>query len=131
MEVDTANIQTRKPSKQLTDKERDQLRKEGKCFRCCQKGHMACECPGCSQSNAHTPSIASTHMIETTDSTTAVEVTPDDSVSNAPIVRATVIKPRLTHAQQIAVLEEEMSDEECSNYLDSHDMEMDFYNVEL
>ena len=46
MEVDSTNTQTWEPFKHLTDEERDQLRKDGKCFRCRQKGHMARECPG-------------------------------------------------------------------------------------
>ena len=66
-----------------------------------------------------------------TDSATTVEVTPDNLVSNAPAVRTTTIKPKLMHAQKIAALKEEMSNEEHSTYLDSHDMGMDFYNVEL
>jgi hypothetical protein len=36
-------IQTKKPPK-LTDKERELCRKEGKCFRCREKGHMSRQC---------------------------------------------------------------------------------------
>jgi hypothetical protein len=33
------------PLKKLSDTERDQLRREGKCFRCRQRGHMSRDCP--------------------------------------------------------------------------------------
>ena len=131
MEVDATNIQNCEPFKKLTKDECKQLQKEGKCFRCHQKGHMAHECLGRSQTSSHTPSTVSACTTMTTDSTTTVKVTPDHSVSNAPVVCTTTVKVKLTHAQQIAVLEEEMSDEECSTYLDSCDMETDFYSVEL
>ncbi|KDQ06539.1 hypothetical protein BOTBODRAFT_181505 [Botryobasidium botryosum FD-172 SS1] len=35
------------PLPRLTDDLRDQLRREGSCFRCRQQGHMARECPNC------------------------------------------------------------------------------------
>ena len=34
-----------RPLKKLTDAERDQLRREGKCFRCRQVGHISSQCP--------------------------------------------------------------------------------------
>jgi hypothetical protein len=33
------------PLKKLSDAERDQLRREGKCFRCRTRGHMSRDCP--------------------------------------------------------------------------------------
>lgn len=131
MEVDAINTQNREPFKKLTNDECKQLQKEGKCFRCHQTGHMARECPGRPQLTTCTPTNVSMRTTETTNSATAVEVTPDDSVSNAPVIHTMTTKVKLTCAQQIAALEEEMSDEERGTYLDSHDMESDFYNVEL
>lgn len=129
MEVDTTNVQNREPFKKLTDDKHEQLQKEGKCFRCHQKGHMAHECPGCTQPNSCPSTTISTRTTTMTDSTTVVEVTPDDSVSNVPVVCTTTVKLKLTHTQQIAKIEEEMSNDERSTYLDSRDMELDFYNV--
>lgn len=128
MEVDAANVQPQTPFKKLTDKERAQYRKEGRCFRCRQKGHMAKECTGRrSQSSSPTPSSVSARS--TTDSATVVDIAPDDSVSNTPTARVTTVAPKLTWAQQIAKIEEEMSDEEWSTYLVACDMDSDFYSV--
>src|ERR1700761_5149824 len=55
---------------------------------------------------------------------------PPRQLSNAPTARATTVVPKLTRAQQIAAIEEEMSDEERSAYLDAREMDQDFYNVE-
>ena len=63
-------------------------------------------------------------------SDTAVNIMPDDSVSNAPAARVATVIPKLTRAQQIAKIEEEMSNDERSTYLDARDMDQDFYNVE-
>ena len=63
-------------------------------------------------------------------SDTAVELTPNDSASNAPAVQTTTTSTKLTQAQQIAKLKEEMDDEERNAYLNAHDMETDFYNAE-
>ena len=64
-----------------------------------------------------------------TDLTTAVNVTPDNLVSNAPTVHAAMVTPKLTWAQQIVKIEEEMSNEERNVYLDTREMDTDFYNV--
>ena len=66
----------------------------------------------------------------TNDSATIVDVTPNNSISNAPAACAITTVPKLTRAQQIAKLEEEMSDDERSSYLDAREMDQDFYNVE-
>ena len=42
----------------------------------------------------------------------ATELTPNDSASNAPTVQTTTVNAKLTQAQQIAKLKEEMDDEE-------------------
>ena len=129
MEVDSSTTQTREPFKRLTDDERDQLRKEGKCFRCRQKGHMAHECLGRPLLTPHTPTNVSARTTTTTDDTTAVEVTPDDSVSNAPTARAVAVASKLTKAQQILAIEESMDEEERGAYLDACNMGEDFYSV--
>ena len=41
--------------KKLTDAERDQLRREGKCFRCRQRGHMSRDCPKVSKNGMSQP----------------------------------------------------------------------------
>ena len=92
---------------------------------------MVRECPGRPPLAPRVPTIVSARTTTTNDSTTAVEVTPDDLVSNVPTVQTTVVKDKLTRIQKIAALEEEMSDDEQSAYLDPHNMESDFYNVEL
>ena len=126
MEVDATT--TRTPFKKLTDDEREQYRKEGRCFRCRQKGHLARECAGRPPQIPPTP--PSTVSARTTnDTAAAVNLTPDDSVSNAPAARATTITAKLTLAQQIAKLEEQMSDDERSAYLDARLMDSDFYDV--
>ena len=65
----------------------------------------------------------------TSDSITAVNITPDNLASNASTARVVTIAPKLMHAQQIAKIEEEMDDEERSAYLDARDMDWDFYGV--
>ena len=87
---------------------------------------MARECPG-HPSNAPTQS---TTARSTTESDTAIKLTPNDSASNVPAVQTTMVNAKLTRAQQIAKLEEEMDDEEWNAYLDARDMEADFYNAE-
>ena len=128
MEVDSTAAQTREPFIWLTNEECDQLRKEGKCFRCRQKGHMACECPG-HPPTSRTPTNVSARTTTTTNSTTVVEVTLDDSVSNAPAIRVTAVEPKLTKAQQIMAIKESMDEEERRAYFNARDMGEDFYSV--
>ena len=90
MEVDAT--QTHTPFAKLTNKERVQFRKEGCCFRCRQKGHLARECPG-RPPNSPTPS---TTARSTTESDTAVKLTPNDSASNTPTVRTITVNTKLT-----------------------------------
>lgn len=51
--------------RKLTDKERDQLAKEGKCFRCRETGHIAVNCP----KNSGTRQIRATEAISDSAST--------------------------------------------------------------
>ena len=90
---------------------------------------MARECPGHSPPTSRTPTNVLARTTNATDSTTAVEVTPDDSVSNVPVVRTTTVESKLTKAQQILAIEESMDEEERRAYLDARDMGEDFYSV--
>ena len=125
MDVDTAAAapQVQLPFKKLTDEERVQFRKEGKCFRCRQKGHMARECPG------RAPRLDSTQAVCTSETTPAEGSKPADQEPTT-TARVTTVGPKLTKAQQIAVIEESMDDEERGAYLDARDMGQDFYDVE-
>ena len=128
MEVDAATTQPQTPFKKLTNNECEQYHKEGRCFQCHQKGHMAWECAGRHPQNPSSPP-STTLVCAMSDSTTVVNVAPSNLVSNAPTVHVTMAIPKLTRAQQIARIEEEMSDEERSAYLDMRDMDLDFYGV--
>ena len=103
MDVDSATTSQCTLCKKLMDKEREQYCKEGQCFSCCQKGHMACECSG------RSPSLALVHSMNNL--TMAIETTPNSSASNVPTACVTTIMPKLTRAQQITKLEEEMCQE--------------------
>ena len=108
MDVDATTI----PFQKLTDAEQEKFRKEGHCFCCCEKGHMAKNCP----------------KNKTTKATTA-EVTTEPTNTNPPVpsVNATT----LTKAQQIRALEDAMTEEERGEYLDQRDGGEDFYNAGL
>ena len=90
---------------------------------------MARECPGRPSPNSHTPTNVSAWTTNTNDSNTAVEVTPNDSVSNTSTICTTAVEPKLTKAQQIMAIEESMNEEEQGAYLDARDMGEDFYSV--
>ena len=125
MDVDTAAAapQVQLPFKKLTDEERVQFCKEGKCFRCRQKGHMARECPG------RALRLDSTQAVRTSETTPAEGSKPVDQEPTT-TARVTTVGPKLTKAQQIVVIEESMDDEERGAYLDARDMGQDFYDVE-
>ena len=118
MEVNGMTI----PFQKLTDEERIQYHKEGQCFRCRQEGHMASRCP----KNANRPNTTNAWET-TTDNTNAPP-------SNIPIVATTTttttppptITLKLTCAQCIRAIEEEMDKEERGAYLNARDMGKDF-----
>ena len=113
MEVDNATGQIN--FKKLTPEERQQLAKEGRCFRCRLQGHMARDCPKNSNRNFNS------NARETT----------TESKTNDPSPKSTAppTTPKLTKAQQICALEEAMEDEERAAYLDSRDMGADFWSA--
>ena len=90
---------------------------------------MARECPGRSPSTLRTLTNVSVRTTNTDDSTTAVDITPDDSISSAPVAHVTTVEPKLTKAQQILAIKESMDEEERGAYLDARDMGEDFYSV--
>ena len=84
--------------------------------------HMACNYP--KNLTPQTPTIQ-------TNKTMPMEnAKPVDQNPPAVVCMAMTKAWKLMHTQQIAQLEEEMSDEEQSAYLDACDMGMDFYDVE-
>jgi hypothetical protein len=105
MDVDATTI----PFQKLTDADREKYRKEGHCFRCREKGHMARNCP---KNNK-----AAIKMTDVPTSTLPVTPTP----------MANVVK--LTKAQQIQALEDAMTDDERGEYLDTRDGREDFYDA--
>ena len=94
--------------KKLTPEEHTQLAKEGRCFRCCLQGHMACNCP------------KNTNNTQTNTQTKVRETTTDKLAATT---------PKLTKAQQIRALEESMAEEERVEYLDARDMGQDFWSA--
>jgi hypothetical protein len=121
MDVDAANVTQ---FKKLTPKERAQLAKEGRCFRCRLQGHMARNCPKNTNYNNSTTWTIRTNetpaMIKT--STPATVPTTQPSAPSTPA-------NKLTCAQQIRNIEEAMDDEERSEYLDARDMGQDFWSA--
>ena len=128
MEVDGTTI----PFQKLTDEERVQYRKEGRCFRCRQQGHMASRCPK-NANRPNNPNVRETTTTSTNTTTTDINNT-NAPTSNVPIVATTTttptpppnITPILTRAQRIRAIEEEMDEEERGAYLDARDMGEDF-----
>ena len=114
MEVDNATGQTN--FKKLTPEERQQLAKEGRCFRCRLQGHMARDCPKNSNRNLNAR--------ETTTNDRSTKPAPKE-----PTITNTTTSTKLTRAQQIRALEEAMEDEERAEYLDARDMGSDFWSA--
>jgi hypothetical protein len=127
MDVNSVNIISN--FKKLTDEEQAKYCAEGRCFRCRVQGHMARNCPknvntqntmNCPNTNVQTAST-STNMPPLTN------ITP----SAQPPAHSALPPPSLSRAQQICALEEQMEDEERSNYLDTRDMGEDFCTARL
>ena len=112
MDVDTTTATTN--FKKLTPEECTQLAKEGRCFMCHLQGHMAHHCPKNQNTNPHINKVGDT--TKTTPTTTKPTTTPPDTM-------------KLTCAQQICTIKEAMEEEECSQYLNSRDMGMDFWSA--
>ena len=99
----------------LTPEERNQLAKEGRCFRCRLQGHLARNCP----KNMAPPAKAR----ETTPSPDKTTPTPDSAPAPPPKDN------KLTRAQKIRALEAEMEEEEHAQYMDNRDMGEDFWSA--
>ena len=108
MDIDATTI----PFQKLTDANQEKYQKEGRCFRCREKGHMSCNCPKNDKATIKTTTTTSTP-------TTPVLATP------TPMTNAI----KLTRAQQIRALEDAMTDEERGEYLDACDGGEDFYDA--
>ena len=126
MEVDGTTI----PFQKLTDEERIQYRKEGRCFRCCQQGHMASRCP--KNENWNNAKQTTTNARESTTTTpTTTTTTTTTTVPSTTTNTMLTPGPKLTRAQQIRAIEEEMDEDERGAYLDARDMGEDFCSAEL
>ena len=125
MEVDGVTI----PFQKLTDEEHIQYRKEGRCFRCRQQGHMASRClknaNRTTNSNARTTTTTSTNTT-TTDTNAPTPNVPIVATTTTTPTLTTTTTPKLTRAQRIRAIEEEMDEEERGAYLDARDMGEDF-----
>ena len=97
----------------LTPEERDQLAKEGRCFRCCLQGHLARNCPKNTTPKAR----------EACPSTNKTTPTPDSAPAAPPK------DDKLTRTQKIRALEAEMEEEERAQYMDNRDMGEDFWSA--
>jgi hypothetical protein len=119
MDVDAANVTQ---FKKLTLQECAQLTKEGRCFRCHLQGHMVHNCPKNINNNNTT-----VHTNEVT-MPTKENTSPTPQQNTMPPAAA---KPstKLNCAQQIRAIEEAMTDEERSKYLDARDMGQDFWSA--
>ena len=126
MEVNGATI----PFQKLTNEECIQYRKEGRCFRCRQQGHMASRCP--KNANRNNSNQNNTTVCEST--TTNPNTTTVTTATTMPSMTNTTLPPpgpKLTRAQCIRTIEEEMDEDEHGAYLDARDMGEDFCSAEL
>ena len=126
MEVDGTTI----PFQKLTDEERIQYRKEGRCFRCRQQGHMASRCPKNANRN-NSNQVNTTARESTTPTTTTATTTPTTPTMTTTTPSPPGPGPKLTRAQQIRAIEEEMDEDGRGAYLDARDMGEDFCNAGL
>ncbi len=117
MDVDTTSTShtPAPPLKKLTDEEWKKLLAKGRCFRCCQQGHMVKFCPSKDAQGNATPCPSAAAY---TTNTTPAKSEPDKVESP---------KPLLTKAQQITAIEASMTEEERGAYLNECDIgEEDF-----
>ena len=116
MEVDaTASV----PFKKLTEEEHKQYMKEGRCFRCCQQGHMARECPW---TPPRTQTKARVADIKKEDANEAPPYSPEASTSSV-LASTSEDKVRKAHA-----LIQSMDDEEKRCY---YALDQDFLDADL
>ena len=87
---------------------------------------MASRCP--KNANRNTSNQTNTTVRETTTTTTTPATTTTPPVA---VVTPPPPGPKLTRAQQIRAIEEEMDEDERGAYLDARDMGEDFCNAEL
>ena len=124
MEVDGTSI----PFQKLTNKEQVQYHKKGWCFRCCQQGHMASHC----LKNTNYSDSSNIWEMTTTNTTNTLTTSIPTVVTNTTTPTPPPnIAPKLTCAQHIQAIEEEMDKEEQGAYLNAHDMGEDFCNARL
>ena len=124
MDVDATTTTTN--FKKLTPEERDQLAKEGHCFRCRLQGHVARNCPKNTSPNSNKGTTARTADTGPPNVTTTATI--PDTNKTLPTPPDTTA-PKLTRAQRIRAIEEEMEEDERSAYLDSRDMGEDFWSA--
>ena len=124
MDVDTTTTTTN--FKKLTPEEPDQLAKEGCCFRCRLQGHVTRNCPKNTLPNSNKGATARTADTEPSNSATTMTTPNTDKTLPTPRNDMT---PKLTCAQRIQAIEEEMEEDEQSTYLDSRDMGKDFWSA--
>ena len=125
MEVDGTTI----PFQKLADEERIQYQKEGRCFRCRQQGHMASRCP--KNANRNNTNQTNTTARETTTSTPTTTTTTATTTPPVAVATPPPPGPKLTRAQRIHAIEEEMDEDEQGTYLDARDMGEDFCSAKL
>ena len=114
------------PFQKLTDDEWKKLSAEGRCFRCHQQGHMACQCP-----RHLTPTPLKYLPTARTTDTNITDATSDISEPSSPTNTTTTSLPPRTLAQQIADLQAQMTEQELGDYLNAHDLGEGFCDADI
>ena len=122
MDIDVTTTTTN--FKKLTPEERDQLAKEGRCFCCRLQGHVTRNCPKNTLSSSNKGTTARTADTEPLNITTT---TPTPDTNKTLPTPPDTTTPKLTRAQRIRAIEEEMEEDERSAYLNSCNMGEDFW----
>src|SRR6266702_1023033 len=117
MDVDAT---TSSPFKKLSDEERKQYMKEGRCFKCQQQGHMAKECT-CSQPPKPQIQARATDT-KKAEAEEAPPYTPEASLSR---VATTTTEDKVCQAHNLLQL---MNEEEKRHY---YALDQDFCNADL